>query len=702
MPLKLGSDEEILALVEEIKRPYALRDTQWANRRTVRYRQMTEQLQTLPLNPTIKNTALMVYQTEAPNQEIHKRVKRLIANLPKLEVVIYDDEAAIQRLGQDLEDGLKALLKWMDRGGAGLFHWKTAEHQQGDGLGIGKIDYVSGHGDVLVSYDNDTIGKDDEDEDTEDDDERLKRRARNAARGEYQKARDKYPEADASREEKGYNDATEEALKKELPPFRLTAIDPLSCYWWEDDDGVEIMVETGKKSLNPLLTAFKSYGLILSEDSSRLKVIPGDMQPYGGATAPAERMHKDLSTQVEYTEVRTRFEIAIIINHPKITSKAREAASNESSSSKGVVLRFDNPFAPYTTGYALIAGDVTTEVDPADQYQPPALAALNAAQAQNVLMTAQLSSALEDALAAKYVKTTQEAMPPPSEEDKTPQVKEGREVPMVPGEIKRVETAKVDLARIDQRIAADAAVGGFQEVLEGAASSEATGHRLAIQVSQADIQMVPYQNARARALKELLKGVRYAVRKHGLTIYIPTIPDGPRRGKQLRVAESAKLTPEMADLNFELNVMLGSETPMGKYAKWQALRDREEAGTIGYQTVIEESDVENPLDEIARVFEGKMLKAVMEQAVPMTAEEIMTYIREKLAAYFASQQPPPPEVPPPVELPFQVPPETGLAGGGGPIGPVAGEDMVRVPGINMPAAPQTPEGIPQQMATQVY
>ncbi len=109
----------------------------------------------------------MVYQTEAPNQEIHKRVKRLVANKARFEIIVYDDDPNVQHLGQELEDGLKALYKWMDRGKT-AWEWKVSENQQGDGLGVGKIEWVPGHGDVLGYYDEDDLRGEDEDEDVED------------------------------------------------------------------------------------------------------------------------------------------------------------------------------------------------------------------------------------------------------------------------------------------------------------------------------------------------------------------------------------------------------------------------------------------------------------------------------------------------------------------------------------------------------
>ena len=153
----------------------------------------------------------------------------------------------------------------------------------------------------------------------------------------------------------------------------------------------------------------------------------------------------------------------------------------------------------------------------------------------------------------------------------------------------------------------------------------------------------------------------------------------------------------MADLTFELLVTLGAETPVTKYAKYQSLRDREEAGTVGYQTVFEQSDVENPEDEISRVFEGKLLKATMEQAIPLMVKSMMDYIQNKMF---------PPEPEPEAGLEAQgmemgLPPETGLAGGGGPVGPVNPEDMVRVPGVNMPTV-QTVQSGPGQGAPEPF
>jgi len=666
MPLTFGSDSDVWALVESLKRSFGKRDRMWAQRRRIRYRQMGRELESLPLNPRIKDTALMTYQSDVPNQETHKRVKRLVANPPRLEVVIYDDAPATQRLGQDLEDGLKALLGWMEQHSP--FHRRAAQHQMGDGLGILKIDFIPGHGSVLADYDLDVVTSEEEDE-TDDEGAATRNRIRTDFRDRLLRG-ESPPEA--------YDKMTDGALRTELPPYRMVAVDPLACYWWEDDDGIEVIAEVGKKSLNPLLDALRGYGLSL--ENNRLIVRGDGSEAIGGPTMPDSRTHSDLGSQVTFVEIRTRTQVILLIEHPKIKGMKRDL------NDKGVILRFDNPFGPYTTGYALIAGDETTEVEPALRYQPPILAALNAAQAQNVLMTARLSASLEDALSPEYIKVSPEVADAPTDEDKTPTVNESREIPVIPGEIKRIESLKTDLAQIDQRIMLDASVGAFQDVLQGDAKSEATGHRLAIQVSQADIQMVPYQNSRALALKELLKGIIYSIRKHSLPIYIPTVPGGRRSANRVQVAQHAVITPEMADMDFELIVTLGAETPMTKYAREQHLRDQEEAGTVGYQTVVEAS-AENPEDEIKRVFEGKMLKAVMDRSIPLLADALLQYIEQKLAA--AQGQGGGGEA---GQLPFQATPETGLAGGGGagPIGNPA--DVVRLPGVNMPVTQTVQSG----------
>ena len=184
-------------------------------------------------------------------------------------------------------------------------------------------------------------------------------------------------------------------------------------------------------------------------------------------------------------------------------------------------------------------------------------------------------------------------------------------------------------------------------------------------------------------------GVLYAIRRHGLTVYIPTLPDGQRQGQRgaLRVQDRARLTPEMADLNFDLIVTLGAETPTTKYAKLAALREEEEAGIIGYQTVVEQSGAENPEDEIARVFEGKGLKRVMEGILPRISDMIAAAVEQRFQALV-----PPPPAPVPTEEPMMgVDPATGLAAGGG-AQPMSATDLTgRVPGVGMPPTQYTSE-----------
>ena len=304
--LKLKSHSDLWKLVDELKLPFGERDTKWASRRKIRYRRMDEELRSLPLNPRIADTALMVHQSEVPNQEAHLRTKRLVANKPRFEVVIYDDKPSVQRLGQELEDGIKALYRWVNRGRV-PFDWQVTQYQQGDGLGIGKTVFVPGHGDVLAAYDADEIVGDNED--TED------AKARNTARAEYRTALSKLSEDDTDRESKAYDEVTEEALRKELPPFRFVAVDPTVCYWWEDDDGIEVIAEVSQKLLNPLLSAFADSGLRLDETKSRLYVLPSGADVVGASSMPVNS-RKDLASKVTYVEIRTRDEIVILIEHP--------------------------------------------------------------------------------------------------------------------------------------------------------------------------------------------------------------------------------------------------------------------------------------------------------------------------------------------------------------------------------------------------
>ena len=152
----------------------------------------------------------------------------------------------------------------------------------------------------------------------------------------------------------------------------------------------------------------------------------------------------------------------------------------------------------------------------------------------------------------------------------------------------------------------------------------------------------------------------------------------------------------MADLNFDLLVTLGAETPTTKYAKQAALRDQEEAGVVGYQTLVEES-AENPEDEIARVFEGKMLKETMEQLIPETVKMVVSAVQKRLDDFLAppeGEQPPMPPEGMQQELPFGPTPESGLMDGGGsqPL-PASGP----IPGVGAPLAPSTSEYGPPVM-----
>lgn len=672
--LKNVSDSAVWKLVDELKRPFGRRDSKWEKRRKVRYRLMEDDLRGLPVNPRVSDTALMVYQDEAPNQEVHRRVKRLIANKPHFEVVIYDDNPKNRTLGQQLEDGIQALWRWMQRGKPSV-DWEVTENQQGDGLGIYKVSFVPGHGDALAYYTDDIVTGDDEDENDSDldEDEQENRRRRNRARSEFRDTLSRVGDDVEGREARAYDKVTDAALSRELPPYRLTSVDPLTCYWWEDDDGIEIVAEAGERALNPLLGAFEEYGLRYDSTKQRLYTVPEGQEAIGAITYPTDSM-SNLAAKVNFVEIRTRHEVYIAIEHPRLNQ------AKQNTEDKGVVLRFDNPFGPYTTGYVLIPGDVTTASDEADRYQPSVLAALNAAGPLNILSTAQLSAAVEAALSPPYIEVKEDQPLPPVDKGKTPEQKEGA-IPVVPGRMRRVESPTVELEKIADRILQSEIPYRFQEALTGGATSDTSGHRLALQVAQADIQIVPYQNARAEAIKEVVRGIIYSIKRHGLPIFIPTLPGATRTEPGIRSADRAKLTPEMADLDFEIIVSLGAETPITKFAKEQHLIGLEEAGIVGYESVVEQV-ADNPENEIIRVFEGKALKQIMENTLPQLTELVTNAVRMRLQQFIQPTQPE-------GQLPFGVNPATGLAQGGG-AAPIRPEDVIRLPGVNAPVSQTVP------------
>ena len=692
MSLSSPEQNELWELRDALRKDFRDRDTKWEWRRRIRYRRMHSDLQKLPLSPLVSEHSLLVHQSELPNQEAHKRTKRLVANPPRFEIVILESDPELRVIGQELENGVKALFRWMNRGKVS-FDWQVTEYQQGDGAGIGKVEFVPGHGVSLRHFKIDDLLEDDEvpDEDGSVLDEEAE--GRNKARSIF---REELADDDELDEQAAFDRATDKALRTELPPYRLIAVDPLTCAWWEDGDGISIIAEYGRKRLNPLLEAFKDERLKLVEN--RLIVASEGSEALSTDTLP-ESYPSQGGKEVDYTEIRTREMVYILIEHPDVESRTGNKPKDHT---RGIILSFDNPFGPYTTGYAVVAGDVTTEATPEDQYQPPILGVLASTQAENVLMTARLSGAIDAALSPAYQSVKEDQPLPPDDEDKVLTTESATEVPVVQGEIKRVPSPTNDLKDIEARIAAELGEFKMTESVLGDATSDTSGHRLAIQVAQADIQLTPYQNNRAHAITELLKGIIYSVRKHGLPIFIPTLPEKRRTGKQIAFSEPAKITPEMADLPFELVVTLGAETPVTKFAKWQALQDREAKGTLGYQTVIEESDVEDPEEEIMRVFEGKMLKSVMEEVQPRLSELIMQMVEQKLQAFTQAQAKVQNQAAGIVNPNAQAAleggdPASGTEGGGGRVADIS--QLIRLPGVNRQVVETTDDFGPRSPET---
>lgn len=680
---------DLRKLITDVKKNFSNRDTLWGDRRKVRFRQMDQELLALPLsNRAGANRALMVFQTEEPNQEVHRRVKRLVSNKIRVEALIYDTNDEQRQLAQDIKDALKALYKWMNRG-------KTpperlvVEHQQADGLGVFKLDFLTNYAaDKLMYYDLEVLETPDKEAPKNEAPEQAK------ARHSYQSIKTKLsgmmgedgsPKymAGVDLEPTAYKQATDAVKRTCDPPFRLSSVDPLAILYRPDGDGIPLVIESGKRSLNALVQNLSGYGVRVVDN--RLVQYQTGQDATSNDTIPEnESVAKEYHDLIDYTEIRTRQEVVLILAHPKLKDGTK--GPNVRDEDDAIIIGFENPFGPYSTGYVFVPGDITGSHDPAHEYQPPILGSLSVAQPINVLTTIRLSAAIDAALRGKYIKMNNDAQPAPqldqSKADKTPGVKDGKEVAMIPGEVKREEAPNIDLDKAEQQLAGIQQGFRFNEVLAGDASSSDSGHKLAIQVSQADTQLVPYQNARAEATVELLMCCLYAAKKLGQTIYVKETPDQEMiaLGKNSMMQPTRAITPEMFDLDFNLVVTIGSETPVTKFAKWSALESRYKGGTLSLDTLLEQSDVENPADEIARIFEGQMLVGMMQQSIPVLSTMMA---QEVLQAMSGSQQPPG---------------EGGNESGGGMSGaqastPIAG--VGRVPGVGMsPGGPVVSEDGP--------
>ncbi len=678
MPLKDKSLDELRKIVSTLKREFDRRDRLLKNRRRIRFRQMEGDLRALPLSSKA-DPALLVYQTEEVNQEIHRRVKRLVSNRPRIQLIVYDESPTAKNKGQNIEDGLRALYRWLNRAPVPPEEL-SVEAQQADGVGILKLDFVPG---VILErlryFDPEKL----EAPSPDDDEEQTRIRAR------YREIRDSY-ESDPEASAKAYRDLLDEEKRKLPPPLVLSAVDPAVCYWRTDSSHEpEIFVETGKRPLSALIDSINATG------AYNVKLIDGRLilSPGGSEALSYPTIREDETTAysdqdlVEVTEIRTRHEIAFIIEQPP-AGAMRHVRRNSSRQDDAIVLVFDNPFGPETTGYFLLPGDVTNHPDPAYRYQPPVLGLLNIAQADNLLTTIRLSAAVENALRKRYVQVQEPPPQAPSDADeaKTKEIREGRELVQIPGEIRMEEAPNIDLDKADARLQQLAAENRIHEVLTGDATSADSGHKLAIQVAQADIQHVPYQNRRAQATASLLKACLSAVSYLGTAIFVKEAPETGANRRSVATGRVRKLDPADFDIDYDIVVTVGAETAVTKYARWAALSQRYQSGTLSFETLMESTDVENPEEEIARIFEGQALLATMQQLIPM----LVSMAKEAAKRKVDELTNPAPGV--------GIPPETGLAGGGGAnptaSGPVA---MIgKLPGLGMPVTGPTSaeEGFP--------
>ena len=145
-------------------------------------------------------------------------------------------------------------------------------------------------------------------------------------------------------------------------PFIWSSIDPKTCAWFEDVEGMQLMVEMSLRPINPILQAFG----MRYKDGMFLDL---------GEGAPVERSPEHYLETVEFTQVSTPETIMFFVEQKGVRGGRQPAK---------LLKTFENPWrkVPYVIVPALLTSNTT---DPAKRYQALIHNAVEVARYENFM-----------------------------------------------------------------------------------------------------------------------------------------------------------------------------------------------------------------------------------------------------------------------------------------------------------------------------
>jgi hypothetical protein len=639
-PRKVQSDAaEAWSILASLKRPFANRDAKWPIRRRVRNAEEEP-----PVPEAYSGTAI-----RHKSRELDWLVRQITALLGdnREQYIVYAprDTEEMQKLADECQQAIAALMELLeDQYPMGRPRDIAHDRQTADGLAIEKITFNWDFFKHLIDT-------------------------------------------------KGTNEDWQEAFERfvrenrELP-FRRVPVDPLTCYWEYDIDGLTAIAEYGQVRLSALKETYKDDAHIINiinripvpEGVETGRFASNEIRPYGTSL--------DAGDTVTCIELWTRSEFWLLV-------EAGDGSGRE------VLVRRKHPFK--RPPYFFAPGIVTGSPDPLYQFQPLVNPLYQTTLELSLVRTARFNAAYLSSFKPFYIQYDSGGVEMDEESgalkihfltpgNTIPSLKGGRIVPID-------WTNLNELVQLEASLMSDRDRFGFQSILAGQApSGESTAWATRMLRDQGMIQfngvLRNYAQMREEEIRFIMDFCR-DVLKMDLPIARRVVgPDGKPFVKVL------KLTKQMVNAGFDIQVRVSANKATDRIAIVEEFRRAHEAGEVPLRMVLEEGWGFNNASQImAETLDEKIRQAMLPQLVELAFQIGVTGALEALREKLPEQALPDLEgnvpgggaagpVQPPAPIREGVPPSGEIPGGI--VEPGMGQGLV--PPELPPEAPTAPMG----------
>jgi len=627
---KKGNEEgarEAWSILSALRRPFSDRDAKWPVRRRVRNREEEP-----PVPEAYAGTSM-----RHKSAELDFMVRQIVALLGenKEQYVVYaaHESEEINRLADDTQTAISALMDLLEE-----FHPierprpLAHDFQVADGLAIEKL-----------SFNWDFFSRVIDTKSSEED---------------WSSAFAKYVKD-----------------KRELP-IRRSAVDPLTCYWEFDIDGLAAVAEYGDARRSALKDTYKGEMSIMNS-LSRIPISENTTEEGGGTTGGiGVGGYQDNGDMVRVVEIWTRTEFFLLA----------EGEGDE----REVLVRQKHPFG--RPPYFFAPGILTGSHNPLHKFQPLVYPMYQTTLELSAVRTARFNAAYLSSFKPFYVRYDGGEAQQDEESGglKIHFLMPGNQIPSLKGgTIVPIDwTSLDDLIALEQSLMQDRDRFGFQAILAGnaSASGESTAWQTRMLRDQGMIQFNQVLRNYAQMRKEEIYFI-FDLCKNVIKFDLPITReiDDPR-GRTTGILKQLALTQKMVNAGFSFQVKLSAGKASDRIAIVEEFRRAHEAGEVPLRWVLEEGwGFQNATEIMDEVIDEQLRKEMMPKAIEIIFQIGVAGALDALRKELPEQAPPSPaEVQAQTDQQAQM--EVQAAAGGAP--PPAG-----APGPEGPPSGNVPGGI---------